>query len=112
MKLLTFFRLALSEDGIPSSKRVVLFILLLTFIFIVLYNIFTGKKPDDTLQSQLYYMLTTVVGLVFGSNIVNAIKDVKIKQSNNNVVVGAPSPVQPPITPIVNAPEPNVVIKN
>lgn len=101
MKLGTFLRLTLSEDGNPSAKRVALFILLFLFIFEALYNLFTGKVPDQTLQSQLYYLLTTAYGLVFGSNIVSAIKDIKVIQSNNNTKVNAPSPTQPPAPVII-----------
>lgn len=93
----TFARLTISEDGIPSAKRVALFILLFLFIFVVIFNLFTGKRPDETLQSQLYYLLTTVFGLVFGSNIVTAIQKIKTTQSENNAKVNAPSPNQPPV---------------
>lgn len=92
MTIGTFTRLTISEDGIPSAKKVSLFILLFLFIFVVLFNLFTGKRPDETLQSQLYYLLTTVFGLVFGSNIVTAIQKIKTTQSENNAKVNAPSP--------------------
>lgn len=84
--------MALSESGIPSSKRIAFFLLLLVFLFLVVLNTFTGKKPDVTLQDQLYYMLTTLAGLVFGSNVLNKIADVKKTQSENNTKVGSPSP--------------------
>jgi hypothetical protein len=94
-----FARLVLSEDGQPSSKRVILFILLFAFLFILIFNLFTGRKPDSTLQDQLYYMLVTALGVVFGSNVLNIIKDIKVTQSENNAKVNSPSPT--PDTTIV-----------
>jgi hypothetical protein len=75
-----FLKGILSENGIPSSKRVICFLLLFTFLFEVLYNMLAKghPAPTETLQSQLYYTLVTNLGLIFGSNIVNSIKDAKL----------------------------------
>ena len=84
-----FIKGVLSEQGLPSSKRAMLFILLLTFVFIILYNLFSGHKPDQTLQDQLYYMLTTNIALIFGSNIANVVKDIKTGQSASTTTSSA-----------------------
>lgn len=86
-----------SENGNPSSKRVICFILLFLYSFVLLYNLFTGKKPDDTIEVQLYYMLVTNLGIILGSNIVDAVKTVKTTQAESNVKVGAPSPTPAPV---------------
>lgn len=102
MKPQPFFFAALSENGSPSSKRLVLFFLLFLFIFLTLYNLFTGKSPSSVFIDQLYLMLTTSLGVVFGANVLDTIKEIKTVQSNNNAKVGAPSPVQPAADAVTN----------
>ena len=100
--MMKFILSVLSENGSPSSKRFITFLLLIVFIFAYLFNLFTGKSPSETFSSQLYLMLTTGIGVIFGSNILDTIKDIKIAQSNNNAKVGAPSPVQPAADSVTN----------
>jgi|GEM_PF-2038375 len=94
-----FLNAVLSEEGQPSSKRVAFFILLLAFLFEVFIDVFAGKLPIQPLMDELFYAFQAALLTVFGSNILNAWKDVKTTQSNNNAQVGASSPTQPPPTP-------------
>ena len=89
----------LSEKGIPSTKRVAFFLLLLVFVVIIFVNIVWGKVLDAVLGSQLYYMLNALLIAIIGSNILDTVKEVKTVQSNNNATVGAASPNQPPPPP-------------
>lgn len=97
----TFVKLVLSENGMPSSKRVILFILLLAFLAELFINLFTAKAPISELREELFYALTGALATVFGSNILSTWKDIKSVQSDNNAKVGAPSP-QIPTTETTN----------
>ena len=107
-KFLGFWRLAMSENGLPSSKRVTMFLLLFAYLFILFTNLFTGKKVDDTLQNQLYYMLNACLIAVMGSNVISAVSAIKMKQSDNNANVGQPSPT-PANPPIVAGAAPTII---
>jgi len=104
----SFFLGMLSEEGTPSSKRMVMFLLLAVFVICVFVNLFTGKKPDQVFLDQNFYLLTTAMGLVFGANVLNKIAEVKKVQSENNKAVGSPSPA--PDNVVVDA-QPNEVTK-
>lgn len=80
--MIPFLRSVLSENGSPSSKRVVLFILVFLFVFLVIWNLCTGKSVSTTLSDQVYYAMLYVVSLIFGSNIVSSIKDIKAGPQN------------------------------
>jgi len=99
MKIFTFTRSILSERGEPSIKRVTLVTVLLVWIIQFFVNLFTGKAPAEYLRDQLFELILVTLGTVFGINILNGVKDIKIAQSNNNAAVGAPSPA--PDTTIV-----------
>lgn len=75
--MFNFLKSVMSENGSPSSKRVVLFILVFLFVFEIIWNLCTGKSIATTLSDQVYYGMLYVVSLVFGSNVVNSIKDIK-----------------------------------
>lgn len=64
-----FIKLVLSENGEPSSKRVIAFILVALFCFEFFFGLFTGKEPSPTLRDQLFYSFLYVVTMIFGSNI-------------------------------------------
>lgn len=96
---MSFLKEALCENGAPSSKRLFLFITLTLFIFIDLVNLFTGKKPADVYDQNLFYMVQVGIGVVFGSNILDTIAKIQITKSNNNAKVGAPSIPQPVADP-------------
>lgn len=72
-----FTKAVLSEDGRPSSKRVITFILLIAFLFMVIVNMFTGKAPIPEIRQELFYAFSGALGTVFGSNVINAWKEVK-----------------------------------
>lgn len=62
MKLFDFIKGVLSEDnGTPSAKRVVLFILLTLFVIATMANLFYHKSMEATLLNELYYLITTFV---------------------------------------------------
>jgi uncharacterized membrane protein len=69
-----FLKGIFSEDGTPSSKRVVMFLLTLLFVFISLVNLFTGKNLSEILQNQLFYLLCWSFSIVLGGNLIQAIK--------------------------------------
>ena len=62
------------KDGSPSSKRIVLFILLLTFIGCVLVNLIQGKMLSQVLSDQLFYLLIYALAAVFGENVTSLFK--------------------------------------
>lgn len=70
MNFSEFIRLVFTDsDGNPSSKRVVMFLLLTLFVSVSITNLVTGKKLDDTLQDQLFYLLCWIFSVVFGEKI-------------------------------------------
>ena len=114
-RVIGFCKEVVSEDGRASAKRVSLFLLLFTFIFLCLYNVFTGKMINDNLLTDLFSLLPTIFALVFGSNIISAVKVIKTTgQINNKQTItsdpgdgGAdqppPAPPGPPANPDPNA---------
>jgi hypothetical protein len=54
-----------------SSKRVVLFLLLITFLIVVFLNLFEGKNLSSTLSDQLFYLVIYALASVFGEQITN-----------------------------------------
>lgn len=73
------------SDGSGSSKRVVLFILLLTFVGIVIYNTHTGKNPDATLRDQLFYAMMYCLTLIFGEKVLKIKKpDSKVQETQTD----------------------------
>lgn len=94
--MLKFLKEALCERGEPSFKRLSATALLIIFAVMLFINLFTGKAPAEFLQNQLFELILVALGSVLGVNILNGIKDIKIKQSDNNAAVGAPSPPPPP----------------
>lgn len=93
-----FIYLVLSENGMPSSKRTITFLLLLAFLAVVFINVFTTKQPIAELREELFYAFSGSLATIFGSNALDAWKDVKKTQSANNATVGAPSPTPSPDT--------------
>ena len=87
-----FIKLMLSENGMPSSKRVAFFVILILFVYEVGYNMVTGKAPSNSLSEQVFEALLVMSGLVSISGITNMVGNVKIKQAESNASVGAPSP--------------------
>ena len=54
------------EDGSISSKRVIMFIFTFLFVSVVIWNMATGKVPEQTLQGQLFYLVIWSLMTVFG----------------------------------------------
>lgn len=96
-----FWRDVVSEEGRASSKRIAFFVLLTVWIAAFIVNLITGKSPSQVFMDQAFYMLTLLLASIIGSNVLNTVKDVKFKQSDNNAKVGAPSPPPTPDTTIV-----------
>lgn len=96
--MIQFIRDAMSENGTPSIKRVTLVILLFAFLTECVYNGITGKSLSSVLTDQLYYAMISCLGVIFGINILQGVKDIKITQSTNNAKVGSPSPTPDPTT--------------
>lgn len=90
-----FLKDALSESGTASSKRIAFFILLFAFLMECAVNLIWVRLLSDTLRDQLYYAMLTALGAIFGGNILQNIKDIKVTQSNNNKAVGEPTPPAP-----------------
>lgn len=61
-------------DGNPSSKRVVMFMFVIVFLFVTLYNMYTGKAPIESIQTQLDYAMLWALTAVFGEKVVAAFK--------------------------------------
>ena len=59
------------SDGNPSSKRVVMFLLTFLFIGISIAYVAAGKDLEETLKSQLFYLLCWMFSVVFGEKVVN-----------------------------------------
>jgi uncharacterized membrane protein len=71
------------KDGGYSSKRIVLFLLTVVFVFISLVNLFTGKNLDETLKNQLFYLLVYTISVVFGENVTGLFKKPEPPQKTN-----------------------------
>ena len=70
--MIKFIRLVLTDsDGNPSSKRIVMFILLLLFVFVSVLNLMYGKDLDSTLKNQLFYLLCWIFSTVIGEKVIN-----------------------------------------
>lgn len=59
------------NDGLISSKRTVMFIFTLLFVAVTIVNVSTGKNLDETLKSQLFYLVIWTLTMVFGEQITN-----------------------------------------
>jgi hypothetical protein len=62
------------KDGSISSKRLIMFLLVFTFVFIVYTNLFSGKTIDASLLSSLVALIWATLGSVFGENVTNIFK--------------------------------------
>jgi hypothetical protein len=69
------------SDGNPSSKRVVMFLLTFLFIGVSIANVAAGKDLEETLKSQLFYLLCWMFSVVFGEKVVNIFKSTPSKKT-------------------------------
>jgi hypothetical protein len=84
---------AMSEpDGTGSIKRVVFLVLIILFCVIFMYCHITKTNPFEILLNDLRTFIIYMGGLIFGGNVVNAVKEIKVTQSNNNATVGEATP--------------------
>lgn len=58
-------------NGLASSKRVVMFILLFLFVGVSIYNLSSGKNLDETLKNQLFYLLCWIFSTVIGEKVID-----------------------------------------
>ncbi len=56
-------------DGGLSSKRVIMFLLVIVFIIVCFVNLFQGKALSSTLSDQLFYLVIYSLAAVFGEQI-------------------------------------------
>lgn len=81
--MIRFIRAMLSgTDGEASSKRGIMFLLVITFLFVIIYNQQTGKDIDHDLKDQLYKLIGLIIILVFGEKAIDAWKTVKGKSDD------------------------------
>lgn len=67
-------------NGLASSKRVVMFILLFLFVGVSIYNLSSGKNLDETLKNQLFYLLCWIFSTVIGEKVIDMFAG---KKTNN-----------------------------
>lgn len=70
-----FIRSLFSDtNGSVSSKRTVMFALIVTFIIVIFVNLFTGRKITEVLQDQLFYLVIYSLAAIFGEQIADVFK--------------------------------------
>jgi hypothetical protein len=74
-----FKEMMAGPSGEVSSKRGIMFMLVLVFLFCVIYNQQTGKNIDPDLKDQLYKLIGLTIILVFGDRAISAWETVKGK---------------------------------
>jgi len=78
MKQSFFSSLFADKDGSISSKRMVFFSLVFTFLFVIYVNLFTGKNIDPSLFSSLVALIWATLASVFGENVTDIFKKTTI----------------------------------
>lgn len=76
------------KNGNPSSKRVILFLLIAVFITVVLVNLWMGKALSQTLGEQLFYLVIYALASVFGEQVTGIFKKEDIVKQDANDVGG------------------------
>lgn len=92
-------------DGIPSSKRVVMFLLTFLFIGVSVINILYGKDLEQTLKNQLFYLLCWMFTVVFGEKVAkiwaptikSETKTTTPPKKDDTPQQPAEPPIQPPV---------------
>lgn len=77
-----FFMSMLSGENGISSKRSVMVFFVLLFAFTVIYNMITGKGPDDIYKSQLFELVIISLVAVFGEKITETVQSLKGKKDS------------------------------
>ena len=65
------------SDGMPSSKRVVMFILLIVFVTVTISNLYWGKLLNQSILDQLDFALIYTISAVFGEKVTDIWKSFK-----------------------------------
>lgn len=86
----TFIMAMLSGERGPSSKRGVMVWLLWLFTFLVVFNVITGKKPDEIYIHQVFELLIIAMGIVFGEKFINVLTLIRNQRSTTKTTVVAP----------------------
>lgn len=86
-------------NGSISSKRTILFALLLTFLLVCIMNLFYGKSLSATLHDQLFYLIIYALAAVFGEPAINAVMKPKSTALGGGTGPGGERPKDPPINP-------------
>lgn len=73
------------SDGLISSKRTIMFIFTLLFVGLTIANFITGKNFDETLKTQLFYLLVWCISMVFGEQIPAMIEAFKGKKDEPEI---------------------------
>lgn len=91
-----FWRLAFTDkDGNPSSKRIILALLIVAFLVVVITNLYWGKNLSQTLSEQLFYLVIYSLAAVFGENITGLWKKKEGPVNGESLPPGGPGG-QPP----------------
>ncbi len=78
MKLFTWIGNALSEKGVPSSKRLITFMFALTTCYAILYTV----HRTHNLPTYIYYPLLTMIALLAGVATVPQLMEIWRGKSN------------------------------
>ena len=95
-----FIMAMLSGERGPSSKRGVMLLLLLLFMFLVLFDTFTGKHPQELYSDQVFELLLVSLGVVFGEKFITAFTVTRTQKSTTKTTV-----VAPPVATVINTEE-------
>lgn len=87
------------NDGSPSSKRVILFLLIGTFLTVVLTNLWMGKELSGVLAEQLFYLIIYTLSTVFGEKVTGIFGKRKDPTPTDAGGPGGDRPHDPPIKP-------------
>jgi hypothetical protein len=91
------------ENGISSKRSVMVFFVAL-FAFCVLWNLFTGKHPDEIYMEQVFELVIICLGTVFGEKILEYLTQLKGQKKTTTTTIVTPE--QPTVTTITDTKEP------
>jgi hypothetical protein len=79
-----FSQMLTGQNGISSKRSVMVFFVLL-FSFMSVYNMITGKAPNELYQEQVFEILIIAICTVFGERVVVSLSNMrKTKTDNSN----------------------------
>ena len=80
MNFFSFFAKMLSGDTGPSSKRGLMYILLILFILQHQVDTWTGKHPSPNFSDQLFELLCLAIIVVFGEKFLPVLMQLRGKK--------------------------------